>query len=306
VKVSLFLIILSSACVWHAARAPDVGPENTTEPVLVIPDVELIGGITTATSGEIIVSSGAQHCVQVYREGEEVVRFGKCGIMENNDLVSPGGLAVNAKEEVLVASQYHLKRFSLDGKYLGHTGDFKQPDADLTLQGPLGMALGKEGRVYVVETVKHRVKIFNSDLSFHSSFTKGDKRLGPGHLNNPMSIATNSKGEVFVTDMSNNEIQVFSAEGEYLYRFRKQGHGLGSLASPMAVAIDAQDYVYVGGGTGTISVFEIRDQKAVFVKAFGSHGAELGQFAAIRCMHIDRQGRLYVGEMTNNRVQVFQ
>jgi hypothetical protein len=54
--------------------------------------------------------------------------------------------------------------------------------------------------------------------------------------------------------MSNNEIQVFSAEGEYLYRFRKQGHGLGSLASPMAVAINAQDYVYVGGGTGTAFV----------------------------------------------------
>ena len=168
------------------------------------------------------------------------------------------------------------------------------------------MAVGKEGRVYVVETQKHRVKIFNSDLTFHSSFTKGDKRLGPGHLNNPMDVAVNSKGEVFVTDLSNNDIQVFSADGEYLYRFKKQGHGLGKLASPMAVATDAQDYVYVGGGAGSILVFETKDQEAVFVKAFGSHGAELGQFNAIRCLHVDKQGKLYVGELATNRIQVFQ
>lgn len=285
---------------------PDVGPLNTSDPVLVIPDVELIGGITTAASGEIIFSSGARHCVQVYREDQEITTFGKCGIMEDEDLLSPGGVAVNAEGEVLVASQYHLKRFTLDGNFIGTTGDFKQPDSDTTLQGPLGLALGKEGRVYVVETPKHRVKIFNSDLTFHSSFTKGDKRLGPGHLNNPMGVAINSRGEVFVTDVSNNDIQVFSADGEYLYRFKKQGHGLGSVSTPMAVAVDAQDYVYVGGGVGTISIFEIRGQEAVFVRAFGSHGAEVGQFNAIRCLHIDKQGRLYVGELTTNRIQVFQ
>lgn len=190
--------------VTHAACSetpPNVGPADTSEPVLVIPDVELIGGITTAPSGEVIFSSGAKHCIRIYREGE-VTTFGKCGIMEDNDLLSPGGVAVTQDGELLVAGQYHLKRFTLDGKLVGVVGDFKQPDSDLTLQAPLGLALGKEGRIYIVETAKHRVKIFNSDFTFHSSFTKGDKRLGPGHLNNPMGVAINSKGEVFVTDIS--------------------------------------------------------------------------------------------------------
>ena len=272
----------------------------------MIPDVELVGGVTTGPGGEIIVTSGAKHCVSVYQGEELLTTFGKCGIMEDNDIMSPGGVAVTQAGEVLVASQYHLKRFDVTGKFLGKTGDFKEPDSDLTLQGPLGLALGPEGRIYIVETGKHRVKILNSDFTFHKSFSKGDRRLGPGHLNNPMSVAVNSKGEVFVTDLSNNDIQVFSAEGDYLFRFKLQGHGLGRLQAPMAIAIDAQDYVYVGGGTGTISVFAIKDQKPVFVKAFGSHGCEMGQFSAIRCMHVDREGRLYVGEMSTNRIQVFQ
>lgn len=290
----------------NSESPPDVGPTDTLEPVLVIPDIELIGGITTAPSGEIICTSGVKHCVHVYKGEEEVTTFGKCGIMEDEDLLSPGGVAVNQDGELMVAGHYHLKRFSLDGNFIGCIGDYKQPDSDLTLHSPLGLALGKEGRIYIVETSKHRVKIFNSDFSFRSTFTKGDKRLGPGHLNNPMGVATNSKGEVFVADLSNNDVQVFSPEGEYLYRFKKQGHGLGRLASPMAIAVDAKDYVYIGGGTGTISIFETRDQEAVFVKAFGSHGAEVGQFNAIRCMHVDVRGRLHVGEMGTNRIQVFQ
>lgn len=297
----------------------EVGPKNTSEPLFVIPDAELVGGITTTPTGKIIFSSGAKHSITVITrtgkkgseddgEGEELERrsFGKCGIMEDEEMVSPAGLAVNEEGHILVASQYHLKRFTIDGELLGVTGDYKSPEANETLQGPMGMALGSDGRVYIVETSKHRVKIFTSDFSFLSSFSKADKRLGSGHLNNPMNIATNSQGQVFVTDISNNDIQVFSADGEYQFRFKKQGHGLGTVQSPMALAIDAQDYVYVASGTGTISIFEIRDKEAVFVKAFGSHGMEFGQFSAIRCMHIDREGKLYVGEMTGNRIQVFQ
>ncbi len=176
----------------------------------------------------------------------QVTVFGKCGIMEDQDLLSPGGVAVTPAGDVLVASHYHLKRFSLQGELLGMIGDYKQPDGDLTLQTPLGLALGKEGRIYVAETSKNRVKIFNSDLTFRSAFSKGDRRLGPGHLNNPMGVATSSRGDVFVADVSNNEIQVFSSEGEYRYRFKKQGHGLGCLQSPMAIAIDAQVGIAAG------------------------------------------------------------
>lgn len=284
-----------------------MGPKDTSEPVYVITDTDLIGGITTAPTGEIIFSSGGpNHCITVYKGEEKIRSFGKMGIMNPDEIISPAGMAVTSSGELVVASQYHLKRFDLEGKVLGTVGSYLEPEGDCTLQGPLGLAVGKEGRIYVVETTKNRVKIFNSDFTYHSSFSEGDRRLGPGRLNSPMSVAINSRGEVFVTDMGNNDVQVFSAEGEYLWRFKKQGTGLGSIASPMAIAVDAQDYVYVASGAGSISIFKTENDQAEFVKAFGSHGAELGCFTAIRCMHIDREGKLYVGEMTTKRIQVFQ
>lgn len=283
-----------------------VGPQDTSEPVLVIPDVDMVGGMASGAEGIFVFSSGQGHNVTVM-QGEDKLRvFGKCGIMEEDDMLSPAGVAFNQGGEMLVANHYNLKKFSLEGKFLGQVGDYKKPDDDATLSGPAGMTIGKDGRVYVVETAKNRVKIFNSDLSFHSTFSMADKRLGPGHLNNPMDVASNSRGEIFVADLSNNVIQVFSPDGEFLFKFGKQGHGLGCIQTPIAVAVDPQDYVYVASGTGSISVFEISGTEAKFVKAFGTYGAEVGKFSAIKAMHVDREGKLYVGEMGNKRIQVFE
>ena len=248
---------------------------------------------------------GPTHCITVYKGEDKLRSFGKLG-MSWNEITSPAGMAITSTGELVVASLYHLKRYNLEGEMQGQVGSYLKPDGDCTLMGASGLALGKQGRIYVVETNKNRVKIFNADYTYHSSFTKADKRLGSGHLNTPMGIAINSQGEVFVADVSNNDIQVFSADGEYLWRFKKQGHGLGCLQSPMAIAIDPQDYVYVASGTGTISIFKTQDKEAIFLKAFGSYGTEVGKFSSIRCMHIDRGGKLYVGEMTTNRIQVFQ
>ncbi len=282
-----------------------VGPSDTSEPVLVVPDVDMVGGITSGENGLFAFSDFTQHKVFIMKDEEVVTTFGKMGILENEEMTCPAGMAVSQDGHLLIASQYHLKKFSWEGHFLKNIGDFKQPEADHTLYGPGGMTVGKEGRVYVVETAKNRVKIFSSDLTFHSHFSKGDKRLGPGRLNTPMNIASDSQGRLYVADLSNNAIQVFTSEGEFLFRFGKQGHTLGCIQSPIAVAVDRDDYVYVASGTGSISIFQIHENEAIFVKAFGSHGAELGQFGGIRTLHMDRNNRLYVGETINKRIQVF-
>lgn len=283
-----------------------VGPRDTSEPVLVISDVDVVGGLVTGENGIMVFSSVAGHNVTVMQGEEKLRTFGKCGMLEDMDMIMPAGVAINHYGEILVACHYHLKKFSLEGVFLGQTGDFRRPDDNDTIYNPAGMTIGKDGRVYVVESGKHRVKIFNSDLSFHSSFNKADKRLGSGRLNNPMGIASNSRGELFVADMSNYVVQVFSLDGEFLFRFGMAGHSLGSIQSPVAVTIDHDDYVYVASGTGNISIFDTSGMEAKLVKTFGSFGAEVGLFKDIKALHIDKDGRLYVGEVTNKRIQVFE
>ena len=289
--------------------ADSVGPENTHKPVQVIP-AEMPGGIATGSGGIVVYSAFSKASVVVLKGEDPVATLGcanmttSSGEIDPNYIISPAGVAIR-DNEILVASQYYLKRFSLDGQFLGQVGDLRNP-SDSSLMGPAGMTIGAEGRIYVVETGKNRVKIFNSDLTFHKHFSHGDRTLGPGTFNCPMDVASDSQGRVYVADLSNNAIQVFSPDGDFLFRFGKQGHTLGCIQSPLAVAVDPQDHVYVAGGTGTIAIFEISEtREANFIKAFGSFGAEQGQFSGIKSVHIDSKGKVYVAETGNHRIQVF-
>lgn len=283
---------------------PLVGPKNIKQPVLRIPDIEMTQGITTGPKGEIVCTSASNHEVVIYNKvGEKQCSFGGCGIDPSN-MFNPSGVAINEEGNVLVACQYSLKKFSMDGKLLREYGGIMAPDSDpLKLQAPSGLVVGLNGRVYVSEIQTNKVKIFDSDLSFVAEFTDACPELGSGHLNHPQGVAVNSKGNIYVADMSNNVIQVFAADGKFLFKFGKMGVGPGCINTPSSIAVDGQDHVYIGSGTCTVSIF---DEKGTFMRVFGSHGAELGKFNYPRGLHVGVDGKVYVGEWTTNRIQVFQ
>ena len=280
---------------------PLVGPVSKM-PFKVIPDVENPEGITTMPDGYLAVSI-MRHKVLIFNSNhEKVLELGGDPGLGMGQFLSPTGVAVDDEGNILVASHYFVKRFSRDGKCLQQAGGTGQ-DGSLSIDSPRGLAIGKDGRVYVAEQQKHRVTILNSDLTLYKRFSEADRMLGSGHLNTPQGIAVNSKGNLYVADMMNHVVQVFDAEGSFLFRFGGMGHGPGTTTSPTAVAIDAEDYVYVGTAACTLSIFT---GEGKFVRAFGEHGMEVGKFNMIRAIHLDRDGVLYVGEWSANRIQMFK
>lgn len=77
----------------------------------------------------------------------------------------------------------------------------------------------------------------------------------------------------------------------------------GGLSSPHAIAIDKEDFVFVGDRDGVVSIFA---KNGEFVRSFGGSGDQPGKFGDIRGMQFDSHGHLYVCEWETNRVQVFQ
>ena len=247
-----------------------------------------------------MVSVVRQKVLIFNREHEKIFELGGEPGLGLGQFMSPGGVAVDADGNVLVVSHYFIQKFSSTGKFLQQAGGM-----DMTafyLDTPRGIAIGKEGRIYVTEQQKHRVSILNPDLSLYKRFSDADPMLGSGHLNTPQGLAINAEGNVYIADMLNHVVQVFDAEGTFLFRFGGMGQGHGTTPSPTAVAIDSCDYVYVATGY-VISVF---DAKGKFVLAFGEYGSEVGKFSTIRALHIDRNGVLYVGEWMSNRIQIFK
>lgn len=279
---------------------PLIGPASTM-PFKVIPDVENPEGITSTPEGQLVVSS-MKHTVLIFNSNhEKVLELGREAGVAMGQFLSPSGVAVDGDGNILVASHYFVQKFTRSGRFLKQVGGTGK-DGEFYIDSPRGMAVGKGGRIYISEQQKHRVTILNPDLSFYKRFTDADRMLGSGHLNMPQGIAISSEGNVYVADMMNHVVQVFDAEGSFLFRFGRMGVGPGATPSPTAVAIDTEDYVYVGSGY-SVSIFDLQGK---FLRAFGEHGSEVGKFHNIRCLHIDRHGVLYAGEWVTNRIQMFK
>ncbi len=268
---------------------------------MVIPGVENPEGITSTPDGQLVVSMIRMKVLVFNSDREKVLEMGGGPGLGMGNFIYPNGVAVDSDGNVLVASHYFIQKFTSSGRFLQQVGGIDPKG--FTIDSPRGIAIGKDGRIYIAEQMKHRVTILNSDLSFYKSFKDTDQMLGSGHLNMPQGVAINSQGHVYVADMMNHAIQVFDSEGEYLFRFGKTGNGPGCAIFPSAITIDKDDYVYVGIRSFSISIF---NPKGGFVRMFGEYGSEVGKFNQIRALHIDRNGVLYVGEWTSNRIQMFK
>lgn len=103
------------------------------------------------------------------------------------------------------------------------------------LMDPTGLAVDRQGRVYVSDTVLHRVLVFDGDgLELPPAI--GAPGSGPGELLNPTDVAVHPDGTIWVADTGNNRISFFSADRQY--RGQWTGGGLlGKLFRPTGIAI---------------------------------------------------------------------
>ena len=203
-----------------------------------------INGVAVDDNDRLFVSDGKMRRVLIFNTKHEV----EGQITEG--LVDPVGLAIDTEnrflyvadtqqDQVIVydADTYKLlRRIGTGGKshYLKTPGDFG---------GPQGVAVDKNGDVYVTDTMNDRVEIFDADGKFISTFGRnGD---GPGSFARPKGIAVDSDGHIWVADEMQDRLQVFNREGQVL-TYIGTGHGElpGQFKALVGVAIDKQNRVF--------------------------------------------------------------
>lgn len=267
----------------------------------IISDIDSPWGITEGNNGEIIVVSIAEHKVFVYapeKDYQLVQEIGGDGYCDGM-FVNPYGAALTPDHLIVVCSCNKLQWFTMAGN-LVHVVGCAHKDEDF--ERPVDVAVSQEGRVFVLDSEKKCIKVFNSDATFHNSF--GFPHLKTKKDNPPDALAISSEGNLYFADAENCCVRVFSLHGEPLFKFGKSGSltERGSLICPRAIAIDHEDRVFVGNAM-FISIF---DKFGSFVRAFGGNGSDPGQFNLINALHISKNGLLFVSEYSNNRVQVFK
>ena len=112
-------------------------------------------------------------------------------------------------------------RFKLKRK-IGTTGHNHELTAPGDFAKPTGVAVDKEGNLYVADTLNDRIEVFDADGDFIRTWGKnGD---GPGYFARPKGVAIDSDGHVWVADGMQDRVQVFTNEGQLLIAMG--GHGL--------------------------------------------------------------------------------
>lgn len=190
------------------------------------------------------------------------------------------------------------------------------------LNNPTGIAVDDQGRIYVADTMNHRIVIFDADGQ--QVQTIGSFGNGEGQFYEPRGIAVDEDGFIYVTDTWNARVVKLSAEGEWLLTWGT-GDDMGTgdqrrafvtdgseasnnanelgLYGPRGIAIDPSGNIHITD-TGNKRIV-VTDNEGNYLYQWGYGGSGLRQFNEPTGLGIDALGRVYVADTWNSRVQVF-
>jgi DNA-binding beta-propeller fold protein YncE len=114
-------------------------------------------------------------------------------------------VAINKLNEVIVADQGRIQKFTSEGVFIDAFG--KPGSAEGELKKPLGVCCDRDDNIYVADGGNNRVLKFTPNGRFVGSF--GGTGAGAGQMLGPICVAVNEKGSVFVLEKDNCRIQEF-------------------------------------------------------------------------------------------------
>jgi sugar lactone lactonase YvrE len=200
-------------------------------------------GLAMDDNDRLFVSDPGLNHVLVFNakhEAEDVITDG---------LVTPGGMAIDVENRLLYVSDvdqdqvlvYDADSFKLKRR-IGTGGQKHALTSPGDFARPSGLAVDRDGNLYVADTLNNRIEIFDGDGKFISTFGKaGD---GPGYFSRPKGVAIDSDHHIWVVDGMQDRVQVFNQDAQLLISFG--GHGLlpGMFQGIAGITIDKQNRVF--------------------------------------------------------------
>ncbi len=218
---------------------------------------------------------------------------------------TPSQIALDAAGNLFVADtgNHAIRRIGTDGRVSTLAGDGQPGFADgvagqARFNGPMGVAVDAQGRVYVADTWNDRIRVIETDGQVRT-LAGGD---APGNVDGagvgarfdtPVSLALDSHGNLLVADLYNNAVRRLAANGA-VDTLVPAG---GLVSGPMALAVTHDDVLYVSDING----------KLVQVSAHGHALALVGvppqpRFSRPSALALDADGGLYLADAASYRV----
>jgi len=282
-------------------------------------------GIAVAPDDTIFVTDIYNNRVQKFdSEGKLLVAFSVAPY--------PAGIAVSKAGEVYVSHHGYVNRkekrnpdkvtvYDSAGKFLREWGKTGLADGEFDMPG--GIAIARDGRVYVTDSTNRRVQVFDSAGKFlHKWGTYGTK---PGEFGGsqpptsrfggPIFVSLDSAGNVYTTEASPNRVQKFTPEGKFLLMWGDSEDKPGSfggntgadkkanIPGPIGIRVDNQDRIWVSAVSGRVQQFSSDGNYLRGLEHKRGKGA--GELLVPHGLAVDSRGYLYVVDAYNHRIQKF-
>ncbi len=171
------------------------------------------------------------------------------------------------------------------------------------LKRPQALAIDGGGKVYVLDSLLHKVMVFDAIGLFIGSIDLGTR------FANPVGVAVTADGStVYVVDRGNvdqddHKVVALAPDGRERFRLGPRGSAVGQFNIPLAAAVATDGTLYVvDSGNFRVQAF---DSRGKFKLQFGSLGTAFGSFSRPRAIALDPDGNVYVADGGFNNVQIF-
>ncbi len=205
-------------------------------------------GLDVDAAGNLFVADIGAKAIMVYSpQGQFLRRIGgdKWFTRLASATVDPAGARVYAVDLGGVSSDQHLVRVfdARSGAHLMDIGRRGSGPGEFNL--PRDLAIGKDGRLYVVDGGNFRIVVFDRDGKFLHSFGSIGKQYG--QFARPKEIAIDRDGNVYVVDTAFGNFQIFNAEGDLLMYVgdRSERDAPAKYMLPSGIAVDEDGRVYM-------------------------------------------------------------
>jgi DNA-binding beta-propeller fold protein YncE len=206
-------------------------------------------GVDVDGKGNLYVADASNRTIHVFdREGKYLRKIGDEKQFDrlSSVTVDKDGTRVYAVDIGGVQSENHRVRMfdAKTGEHLADIGKRGVESGEFNL--PRDLAIGKDGRLYVVDGGNFRVQIFDKDGKFMKSFGKVGKQMGD--FARPKEVATDPEGNVYVADAAFGNFQIFNPEGELLMfaGSRSDINGPARYMLPAGIYVDEDGRLYMG------------------------------------------------------------
>ncbi len=177
-------------------------------------------------------------------------------ITAKGKLRNPVGVALDPVRKLMYVSDSKLEGIFIFDDKGEYVGQLASGGIDVgQIHFPTGIALDKDGNVYVVDTMNFRIQVISPDGKTSRAFSQhGDT---PGSVARPKGIAISDDGYVFITDAAFGNFQIFDSKGLVYLFVGATGSSLGTFRIPEDIFVDHNDKVYVADSVnGRVQIFQ--------------------------------------------------